>query len=79
MIESLPTEHITEENEIAQVQDMIDTMHALAAHREKMLKQQSYTSLHECIECGDEIPEERRQAIKGCTMCVFCKEKSERR
>lgn len=79
MIDLLPKDNITEENEIAQVQDLIDTMHALAAHRERMDKEASHDSLRYCIECGDEIPELRRLKVKGCTMCVDCKELSERR
>jgi phage/conjugal plasmid C-4 type zinc finger TraR family protein len=26
----------------------------------------------ECEECGDEIPEKRRQAVPGCTRCIEC-------
>ena len=26
----------------------------------------------ECIECGDDIPEKRRQALTGVTTCVAC-------
>ena len=25
-----------------------------------------------CVECGDEIPERRRQALPGATTCVAC-------
>lgn len=25
-----------------------------------------------CIECGDEIPERRRQALPGATTCIHC-------
>jgi phage/conjugal plasmid C-4 type zinc finger TraR family protein len=32
-----------------------------------------------CQGCGDEIPEERRQAWPGCTLCVGCKADAERR
>lgn len=31
-------------------------------------------SLYECDDCGATIPEARRQAVKGCTRCVFCQE-----
>jgi len=30
-----------------------------------------------CIECGDEIPEARRQAQPGCRRCVPCQEQHE--
>lgn len=29
-------------------------------------------SLHECEECGDPIPEARRQAIAGVRLCINC-------
>ena len=31
-----------------------------------------------CDECGEEIPEARRQAVEGCTRCVGCQEAVER-
>jgi phage/conjugal plasmid C-4 type zinc finger TraR family protein len=30
-----------------------------------------------CWECGEEIPEARRQAQPGCTLCAKCKSKQE--
>lgn len=42
---------------------------ALAAwHR----RQQAGPSASECEECGDEIPEKRRQAVPGCWLCIEC-------
>ena len=29
-------------------------------------------SLERCRECGDKIPEKRRAAVPGCTLCVEC-------
>jgi phage/conjugal plasmid C-4 type zinc finger TraR family protein len=29
-------------------------------------------SAHECVECGDDIPERRRQALPGVQTCVAC-------
>ncbi len=29
-------------------------------------------SLSECEECGVEIPPARREAVKGCRLCVEC-------
>ena len=31
-----------------------------------------------CEECGDEIPQARRLASPGCTLCVFCQDEYER-
>ena len=34
-------------------------------------------SLHHCRECGDEIPEKRRQAVRGVQYCTSCAEQNE--
>lgn len=36
-------------------------------------------SLDEYLDCGGEIPEARQDAIPGCTRCVDCQEKFEKR
>ena len=39
------------------------------------IRQASHTdlpSLLSCIECGEEIPEKRRQAIPGVQHCITC-------
>jgi phage/conjugal plasmid C-4 type zinc finger TraR family protein len=33
----------------------------------------------ECEECGDAIPQARRNAAPGCTRCLPCQERHERR
>lgn len=48
---------------------------ALSTHRIN----RNAVSAEYCIECGDPIPEARRQAYPGCTMCVSCLEESELR
>ncbi len=40
--------------------------------RMKGRKAPSGESLRECAECGEEIPEKRRQAIPGVKLCVDC-------
>lgn len=32
-----------------------------------------------CEECGEDIPEKRRLAVKGCRYCVGCLEEMERK
>lgn len=32
-----------------------------------------------CQDCGETIPEERREAAKGCTRCAECQSKFEKR
>lgn len=36
-------------------------------------------SLSECEECGDDIPKERQDAVPGCTTCIYCQTKLERK
>lgn len=43
---------------------------ALALHRERQ-KKIGDTMTH-CMDCGDEIPEARRQLLPGVTRCVSC-------
>ncbi|MDO9584755.1 MAG: TraR/DksA C4-type zinc finger protein [Desulfomicrobium sp.] len=48
---------------------------ALAARKSSPVTTASAT---ECEECGDPIPERRRQAVPGCTRCVACQDEKER-
>jgi phage/conjugal plasmid C-4 type zinc finger TraR family protein len=32
-----------------------------------------------CLKCGEQIPEKRRQILKGCRLCVDCQEIKEKR
>lgn len=48
---------------------------ALAAHRINRLA----VSAVKCSDCGDDLPEARRIAYPGCTMCVDCQADAERR
>ena len=41
---------------------------ALSAHRIN----RDAVSAVKCEECGDKLPEARRKAYPGCTMCVDC-------
>lgn len=35
--------------------------------------------LTHCAECGEEIPEPRRQAVPGVRLCVACQDEADRR
>lgn len=48
---------------------------AVAAHR---LNHSAVSATH-CEECGDNLPEARRKAYPGCTMCVDCQSNMELR
>jgi len=68
-----------EEAEVAQINALIMNDNAVHKVRDALAKQALEPSLEECEECGEEIPEARRLAVPGCKMCIYCKEKSERR
>ncbi|MDL0441856.1 TraR/DksA C4-type zinc finger protein [Stutzerimonas frequens] len=36
-------------------------------------------SLTECEGCGGEIPQARREAVKGCRMCIACQADEDKR
>ncbi len=48
---------------------------ALFAHR---LNPNAVSATH-CVECDDPLPEARRKAYPGCTMCVSCQGEQELR
>lgn len=58
------------------------TGQALAGHvaRRRLEMQEAHgrPSATECVECGDLIPEARRQACPGCQRCVCCQTEYER-
>lgn len=68
-----------EEAEMAQLHAIHLNMNAVADVRRKLAKAAEQPSLFECMECGEEIPEARRNAIKGVTMCIHCQQLEERR
>ena len=59
------------EDERGEAAIQFHTDHALALHK---ARQPQNESLEYCEECGIEIPELRRRAVTGCTMCIDCKQ-----
>lgn len=49
--------------------------HAIQAH---ILNHSAVSATH-CVECDEELPEARRKAYPGCTMCVSCQGEMELR
>ena len=68
----------SEEGEQAQANALIREAQALDAVRQRLALQRSQPSLEFCDACGEDIPEARRQAVPGVTMCIYCQSKSER-
>lgn len=65
----------SEEAEQAQMSVMLFNDRALEAIRAKI---KTGPSLSHCAECGEDIPEARQLAVKGCELCIYCQEASER-
>lgn len=63
-----------EEAEMGQLHAIHNNMNAIDAIRAKL---GSGPGLSHCEECGDEIPRERRLAVPGVRLCVYCQEFSE--
>ena len=68
-----------EEAEMAQLHSIHLHMNAISDVQRKLAQQRSKPSLTHCDECGDEIPQQRREAIPGVELCVFCQEHHETR
>jgi len=68
----------SEEGEQAQANALIREAQALDSVRQKLAKQRSQPSFSHCDACGEDIPEARRIAVPGVTMCIYCQAKSER-
>jgi phage/conjugal plasmid C-4 type zinc finger TraR family protein len=59
------------------VQDQIDANVEDAVNRVRSRLPRG-ESLRKCSECGDPIPEARRQAIPGVRLCIACQEALDR-
>ena len=68
-----------EEAEMAQLHSIHLNMNAVADVRRALEKQAAQPSLSECEDCGEDIPLERQQFVKGCTRCIFCQNLWERK
>lgn len=56
------------------VQDQIDTTVQDAVERARRRLAHGGESLRQCEECGEKIPEKRRELIPGVRLCVSCQE-----
>lgn len=54
-----------------------NTQQAIMATRRKVLAAAGSSSATRCEECGEPIPELRRRAMPGCSMCVECQRSAE--
>lgn len=63
--------------DVAQVINEQFQQDALAEHFRRGMRNSGRIALGECLECGTEIPAERRKAVLGVTLCVGCQTKIE--
>ena len=56
------------------VQDQIDASIADELARLRARPTPAGEAFSECAECGDEIPEARRQAVPGVKLCLACQQ-----
>ena len=59
------------------VQDQIDATVLDGIKRARSRLPQGPSATH-CVECGNEIPEARREATPGVRLCVPCQEEQDR-
>lgn len=57
-------------------QSHIETVAAAAVKNASAKVYTGKSSLY-CCECGEPIPEARREAVPGCSLCVYCQQKEE--
>ena len=68
-----------EEAEMAQLHAIHIHMNAVRDVQRALAAQEAVPSAEQCEECGDEIPLQRRTAIRGVQRCTFCQELLERK
>ncbi len=51
---------------------------ALANHLLRVSQNAEKESALDCKECGEQIPEARREASKGCQLCIDCQQLADR-
>ena len=68
-----------EEAEIAQIANLNANANAVNAIRRQLAAQAAQPSAELCEDCGESIPEQRRQMIPGVQRCVTCQDIWERR
>jgi phage/conjugal plasmid C-4 type zinc finger TraR family protein len=54
----------------------IETVAAVAVKNVSAKVYTGKSSLY-CCECGEPIPEARREAVPGCSLCIYCQQKKE--
>ena len=71
-----PDEHMNDEERGDYSEHFYQNL-SLLQHQQRTASCESQLSAEYCDDCGNEIPEKRRQAIKGVRLCVACKQADE--
>ena len=61
-----------EESEMGQLHAIHINLNAVAAVRRKLQQNSGRPSIMHCVDCGDDIPIARRNAVPGVDTCVAC-------
>jgi phage/conjugal plasmid C-4 type zinc finger TraR family protein len=72
------SEHMNED-EAGQHAEQLHQDLALLQHQQRNPIDPHAESLEWCEDCGNEIPELRRQALPGVTVCIDCAREAERK
>lgn len=67
------------EDEVAQILDITRNLAAVKGVQDALAAQRARPSLAQCEDCGEDIPLERQQFVRGCTRCITCQALEERR
>ena len=68
----------SEEAEVAQVNSLITNQNAINAVQKQLAEQRKRPSAEFCEECGEDIPQARRDLVPGVQFCIHCQARSER-
>lgn len=61
-------------DEIDLIQPHVERFQATALAEQQSHREPDDNPGTECVDCGNEIPEERRQVKPGCRRCITCQE-----
>lgn len=67
-----------EEAEIAQIQSLLANASAVNAVQAQLAEQRKRPSAEFCEDCGEDIPQARRDLIPGVQLCIHCQTLAER-
>lgn len=62
----------------AVTREQLRAEHRFEQHRKALAAKPVPPSATDCAECGNDIPEGRRSAIKGVQLCTECQQQTER-